>query len=205
MTMNEFDSKAKEWDNNPVHNERSEAIAKKMIEMVNIKPEMKALEYGAGTGILSFLLSEHFSEITLMDNSQEMIKMIRKKIADKNKTNLKPLQFNLENDDFKTGSFDFIFTQMVLHHITNTRRLIEKLYGILNKDGILAIADLYPEDGSFHGEGFSGHNGFNTEELRAQLENTGFSNVTTEQCYIIKKESSKDVRAYPVFLMIGRK
>lgn len=203
--MNEFDSKAGEWDNNPVHNERSEAIAKKMIEMVNIKPEMKALEYGAGTGILSFLLSEYFEEITLMDNSQEMIKIIRKKIAEKNKYNLKPLQINLEDNDYNTGTFDFIFTQMVLHHITNTGRIIEKLYNILNKDGFLAIADLYPEDGSFHGEGFSGHKGFDTEELRLQLEKTGFRNVITEQCYTIKKEGNNDAKSYPVFLMIGRK
>jgi ubiquinone/menaquinone biosynthesis C-methylase UbiE len=41
---------------------------------------MKALEYGAGTGILSFLLSESFSEITLMDNSQEMVNVMHEKV-----------------------------------------------------------------------------------------------------------------------------
>ena len=58
------------------------------------------------------------------------------------------------------GSFDLIYTLMVLHHVGDVETIIRKFRGLLNPGGYLAIADLYSEDGSFHGEGFSGHMGF---------------------------------------------
>ena len=88
--MNEFDSKAREWDMNQMHWERSEAVAQQLIEMVPLSKKMKALEFGAGTGILSFLLHDHLSEIVLMDNSKEMVKC---DLAQKSHFNLKNYYF----------------------------------------------------------------------------------------------------------------
>jgi len=68
--MNEFDIKAAEWDNNPIHWDRSRAIVEDMIKRIPLNKEMTALEYGAGTGIASFLLKDYLKEITLMDNSK---------------------------------------------------------------------------------------------------------------------------------------
>jgi len=48
--MNDFDLKAKGWDDNPVHMERSVAIAEKILEHLSVIPGMRAMEYGAGTG-----------------------------------------------------------------------------------------------------------------------------------------------------------
>ena len=73
--MSEFDARAREWDKDKMHMDRSMAIAARLEEMIPLDHSMKVLEYGAGTGILSFLLKDRFSEITLMDNSQEMIKI----------------------------------------------------------------------------------------------------------------------------------
>ena len=63
--MNEFDAKAAEWDKNPMHWDRSEAIANEIIKLIPLKKKMTALEYGAGTGITSFLLKDYLKEITL--------------------------------------------------------------------------------------------------------------------------------------------
>jgi len=78
--MSEFDKKAGEWDKNQMHLERTKAVARKLFEMVTITPNMKALEFGAGTGLLSFYLKDRFSEITLMDSSLEMLKMAEQKM-----------------------------------------------------------------------------------------------------------------------------
>ena len=51
---------------------------------------------------------------------------------------------------------------MVLHHVTDIENIIRKFHNLLNPDGHLAIADLYTEDGSFHGKEFTGHKGFDT-------------------------------------------
>jgi ubiquinone/menaquinone biosynthesis C-methylase UbiE len=71
--MSEFDVKARDWDKDEMHIQRSLAIARGIEKMIPLHSSMKALEYGAGTGILSFILKDRFSEITLMDNSREMI------------------------------------------------------------------------------------------------------------------------------------
>lgn len=49
--MSEFDSVAREWDNKPERLERSMAIAEKLVEALELRPSMTALEFGAGTGI----------------------------------------------------------------------------------------------------------------------------------------------------------
>ena len=80
---------------------------------------MSALEYGAGTGITSFLLKDSLREITLMDNSTEMVRVMNDKIKTKKVRNLKALNFDLEKSDYLEESFDLIFTQMVLHHVAD--------------------------------------------------------------------------------------
>jgi len=203
--MNEFNSRARLWDSNPVHWERSEAIAKYILEMVPIKPEMRALEFGAGTGILGFLLSYSFSEITLMDNSEEMVKIMQEKVQNARQEHITPILFDLEHYDYQTKKFDFICSQMVLHHISDIQKMFGQFYKTLDPGGYLAIADLYSENGSFHGKGFNGHNGFDVIKLQQELEKAGFTHIATKQCYIIKKEIEGALMDFPVFIMVAAK
>ena len=205
MKINEFDNRAREWDKETIHWERSKAIAERMIAKIPFKPTMKALEFGAGTGILSFMLSDTFAEITLMDNSTEMIKVIQEKIDAYHSTNLKPILFNLEQEELSNDSFDCIFTQMALHHVVDTELIINRFNKMLNPGGYLVIADLYSEDGSFHGEGFTGHDGFDVKLLKENLEKVGFTNITSEECFVMKKGRADALREYPVFLLVAEK
>jgi tRNA (cmo5U34)-methyltransferase len=167
---------------------------------------MSALEYGAGTGITSFLLKDSLKEITLMDNSVEMIKMIDEKIRSSGVKNLKSLYFNLETDEYKAGKFDLIFSQMVLHHVTDIDDIIRKFGELLNPAGYLVIADLYEEDGSFHGEGFNGHKGFNMDSLSGILRANRFSEIIHKPCYVINREiSEKETKQFQVFIMVGKR
>jgi len=199
--MSEFDNKARDWDNNPRHIERSEAIAKALLETIPLHKNMKALEYGAGTALLSFILRDRFDDITLMDNSREMTQVVMEKIASENVKNMNPLLFDLEKEDFN-GKFDIIYTQMVLHHVGDIDAIFNKFHALLNTAGYLAIADLYPEDGSFHGAGFSGHTGFDVEVLANKLNNIGFKNIQHHQCHILNNEDEAgNITAYPIFLL----
>jgi len=204
--MNEFDLKAAEWDNNPIHWDRSRAIVEEMIKCIPLNKEMTALEYGAGTGIASFLLKDYLKEITLMDNSFEMVKVINQKIKATDAKNLRALNFDLENTDYSVGKFDLIFTQMVLHHVADIENILMRFSKLLNPGGYLAIADLYPEDGSFHGEGFPGHRGFDVGILSNQIRKLGFNNVSHQQCFIINKRISDIItKPFAVFLMIANR
>jgi ubiquinone/menaquinone biosynthesis C-methylase UbiE len=202
--MNEFDIKAANWDNNPIHWDRSEVISNQIRKLIPLSERMTALEYGAGTGIASFLLKDYLKEITLMDNASEMVRIINEKIKSSKVRNLKTLNFDLEHEDYKGGKFDLIFTQMVFHHVTDIENIIRKFYNLLNPGGHLAIADLYPEDGSFHGKGFTGHNGFDPTELSKLLSEAGFLNISHRKCYVIdRKISDTETKHYDIFLLIG--
>ena len=199
--MSIFDSRAREWDKDKMHMQRSMAIKTELGKMIPIKRSWKALEFGAGTGILSFLLKDWFSEITLMDNSSEMIKVCKEKIEYHKIKNFRPIWFDLEKMTFD-GKFDIIYNQMVLHHVSDIEAIILTFCSLLNPEGYLAIADLYTEDGSFHGPEVKVHWGFDTDRLANILKNAGFRNVKHKSCFEIKRESGKK---YPVFLMIAQK
>jgi len=199
--MSSFDARAREWDKDKMHMERSIAIAAELEKMIPLNHSMKALEYGAGTGILSFLLKDHFSEITLMDNSQEMIKVCIEKTEYHKTDHIFPIWFDLEHKNFD-GKFDIIFNQMVLHHVNDYDAIINTFYSLLNPEGYLAIADLYPEDGSFHGIDVKVHLGFDPDELAIILKKAGFKNIEHKTCFEVKRESGKK---FPVFLLIAQK
>jgi predicted methyltransferase len=91
---------------------------------------------------------------------------------------------------------------MVMHHIKDINPIFRKFYQMLNPGGILAIADLYPEDGSFHDGATDVHHGFDPEKLTTVLLQEGFNNVKVESCFVIRKEVSENkIKEYPVFLI----
>lgn len=202
--MNEFDSIAAGWDKNPVHWDRSVAITNQMKELIPLNGQMIGLEYGAGTGIASFLLKDDLKEITLMDNSSEMLRITDEKIKAAGVKNLKTLNFDLEQADYQGKKFDLIFTQLVLHHVTDIENILGKFYDLLNPGGYIAIADMYPEDGWFHGKEFTGHKGFDPAELSKLLLQQGFTNISHQKCYVIKRKiSDTETKHLDVFLLIA--
>ena len=202
---NEFDLKALEWDKNQVHIERAAAIAQAMEKLIPLDKHMKALEFGAGTGLLSFLLADRLAEITLIDNSTEMINVAKGKISGLEMHHMKSVLINLEQEDYPEH-FDIIYSQMVLHHVDDVSGILNKFYRMTNPDGYLAIADLYTEDGSFHGDGFTGHKGFDVEVLAKELAGIGFKNITHHTCFTIPKITEQGtVKNFPVFLIVAKK
>ena len=199
--MNEFNNRAREWDKDKMHMDRSVVIAAELEKMIPLNNSMKALEYGAGSGILSFLLKDRFSEITLMDNSQEMIKVCIEKTEYHKTKHIIPLWFDLENQAFE-GKFDIIYNQMVLHHVNDHEAIIHTFYSLLNPEGYLAIADLFPEDGSFHGPDAKVHLGFDPEKLTEIIKDAGFKNIEYKTCFEVKREAGA---TYPVFLLVANK
>jgi len=167
---------------------------------------MTALEYGAGTGVTSLILKDYLKEITLMDNSKEMIRVIDEKIRSSKVMNLKVLNFDLESDEFIEGKFDLVFTQMVLHHVNNIEKIINTFHQLLNQGGYIAIADLYEEDGSFHGDSFTGHKGFNIDYLSGILKKNRFSDIIHKTCFVIdRKTSETESKQFNVFIMVARR
>ena len=203
--MNQFDAKANGWDIEPIHWNRSKAIAERILDYLPENQTIHALEYGAGTGILSFMLSERLSKITLMDSSSEMVKVINEKIENAGVSHLEAFQYDLEKEEYTLKTFDLIYTQMVMHHMQYPEQIYSDFYKLLNPDGVLAVADLFLEDGSFHGEMKNVHPGFDPEAIKQQLLEIGFIDSSIQPCFVMKKSSNGSLREYPVFLIFARK
>jgi ubiquinone/menaquinone biosynthesis C-methylase UbiE len=91
---------------------------------------------------------------------------------------------------------------MVLHHVADIDVIINRFSRLLNNGGFLAIADLYQEDGSFHADGFNGHNGFDPVKLSEILSKNQFGNISHKTCFIIdRKISETETKRFEVFLL----
>jgi ubiquinone/menaquinone biosynthesis C-methylase UbiE len=64
-------------------------LPRRSLKEIPLNGEMTALEFGAGTGLLSFMLKDHLKEITLIDNSEGMVKVLNEKLISAKADNLK--------------------------------------------------------------------------------------------------------------------
>ena len=205
--MSGFDGKAAGWHTDPVHIRRAEAIAAAMQRTLALGNRPRALELGAGTGLLSFFLKDHFSDIVLVDQSTGMLDAARAQKDSFAPASVSFIQKDISGswnaEDFG-GPFDIIYGQMMLHHVADPAALIWRLPALLNNGGILAFADLFPEDGSFHNHEPGIHNGFDPSLLTAMFLTAGFTEVQHEQCHLMRKSSADGAeREYRIFLISG--
>jgi predicted TPR repeat methyltransferase len=204
--MKEFDKKAATWDDDPQKVERGLKIAKALKQYFKGKSFAKGLDYGSGTGLLGFELTKMIKELTLMDQSSEMIKIAAAKANDHRFSKVTALQYDLLTDPLPEEKYDFIVTLLTMHHIEDTEAILKKFNAILNEDGILALIDLEKEDGSFHDFDFNGHLGFEKDVLEDQLQKNHFQVFDYFVIYRIDKarpDGSK--RDYPLFLSLSKK
>ncbi len=198
-----FDAEAKTWDSDPVKQERALAVAAALRRRIPLARDWRALEYGCGTGLLSFALHAELGQIMLADSSPSMLAVLAGKIAAAGLAHLQPLALDLLTDPPPAERYDLIYTLMTLHHVADVDRLLRAFHDLLRPGGWLGIADLDREDGSFHGGGFAGHHGFDRTALRAQLRDAGFGGVDFSTCYLMKKTIDRGMREYPVFLAVA--
>jgi len=195
--MSNFDSQAKNWDTEDKIN-RGNAIAKTIIDQVKLNKNINALDFGCGTGLLTYSIIDYVKSVHAIDLSKNMLETLNNKNHDnKNITTELTGIFDI------SSKFDLIMSSMVMHHIEDTPKLARKLYDSITDHGAIAIADLIYEDGSFH-DSQDGvfYNGFKFEVLDETFKNAGFSDVTIIKNVFIIKKNNKE---YPLFLLIARK
>lgn len=201
-----FDEKAQNWDTEE-RMKRAQMIAKEIEKAIAGVTYHKALEFGCGTGLVSFNLLLVVREITLIDSSEEMIHVVKNKIKNCAIHNMSALEMNIVKDDQLPTQYDLIYSSMALHHVADTKKLLSKLYKHLEKGGRICIVDLIEEDGSFHREDkeFDGHNGFNPKNLGELFEKTGFIEVESDVIFSGIKEAEGGNVPYSLFLMTAKK
>jgi ubiquinone/menaquinone biosynthesis C-methylase UbiE len=205
MTTSDFDARAATWDDDPEKVERAQAVADAIVRHVALSRSMRAMEYGCGTGLLSFMLRPRLGHVTLADVSDGMLAVAAGKIAAAHDAAMRAVKLDLIDDPLPSDRFEVIYSLMTLHHIPDTDAVLRRFHAVLAQPGHLCIADLDTEDGSFHGPGFEGHLGFDRAVLAAKAREAGFATVEFWTAHEMIKTVDGAPRRYPVFLMVARK
>jgi len=200
-----FDDKATHWDGDPKKADRANNVASAIRGQIPLTATTRVLEYGCGTGLLGFALRPVVGEMILADCAPGMLSVVEQKIAAGHFDKVSTLRLDLSEDPLPDQRFDLLCSLMTLHHVSDYQGLLASFLPLLNPGGYLCLADLDTEDGSFHGCDFSGHQGFDRQELKGVLTRIGFVDIDFSTVFEVERGEQEALKRYPVFLMVCRR
>jgi len=196
-----FDTAARDWDQRPTSLQLA-AIPERLLAQLPLQASDHVLDFGAGTGLLSTAIAPRVAQVTALDMSAAMLQVL----DEKGFANITTRQ-----QDISTGlpeQYHAIVSCMAMHHVADTAALLHTFAAALHSGGRIALVDLYQEDGSFHGDAAANaakgvqHFGFAPDSLRVLAEQAGLVDITFGEILRLQQHNG---RAYPLFLMTGRK
>ena len=200
MTDN-FAHRAAEWDSSSKI-EMTEKFSSALRKKIAIQKNWKALEVGAGTGLVGLQILPEINSIVFEDTSEAMLGVLKQKL--KGNENVEILTG--EVTDYKNFDIDFVFSCMAFHHIPDTEKTLQHLFEITKTGAVIAIGDIRTEDGSFHHFEPIPHKGFDTDELSEKFRKAGFDVLSADTYNVLERERVPGVMGkYEQFLLIALK
>jgi len=205
--MSHFDEKAQGWDEEPRRVAMGAAIARAVGAKLDGLLKPRLMDYGCGTGLCSLPLADRCAAVLGVDSSTEMLARLAAKARAAGLEQVTTRRHDLTAEPLVGVEFDVILCAMTLHHVREVSVLLERFQSLLTPGGLLTLADLDEEDGSFHQDTRTvEHHGFRREWILEQLQAAGFRQVDFETAHEIEKPgASGELRRYPVFLATARK
>lgn len=180
-----FKEQANKWDSER-RISRSREVSQIIESFLEDRKYSSAMEFGAGTGLISFNMLDLFEEILLVDISEAMLNVANEKIELNNLSNVSTMNINL-NEETISKKFDVIYSSLALHHVEDYKNVISVLKNHLSEDGQLILIDLDDKNEMFHSrkniekEHSKAHfDGFNEKEMCDYFEEIGFKNVVSK-------------------------
>lgn len=199
---NRFDQAAADWEAKPQRVLLAGKVADAIRDTLPLGPEMTAIEYGCGTGLVCRRLSPLLAHITAVDTSANMLAELAERVAAEGIANITPLLHDLTMAPLPGPRVDLVFSSMTLHHIQDLDGLVARLFELLRPGGLLALADLAPEDGSFHEDNTGvAHHGIDPSQLLSRCARHGGKESGSSVAHVMEKNG----RRYPIFLAWCRK
>ena len=201
-----FDRVAAEWDSNPGRVVLARAVTAAIRKAVALRPDMNAMDFGAGTGLVTLALLPYVGSITAVDASGEMLRMLDEKLKALRIGNVHTMPCDIAKTTLPAAEFDLIVSSMVLHHIPDVSQTLRRLRPCLRSGGWIALADLDSENGTFHSDSTGVfHHGFDRGEICRWLQAAGFMDTTAREAHrIVRPSADGQSHEYPVFLVTGR-
>ena len=208
--MVDFDDLAATWDDDPRRTQRSKKFATLLADAVPLRTDMRALEYGAGTGQMALSLLPHVGTIVLADASAGMVEVATARIAQLDEPRLTATQLDLTTQSPEPQAFDLVYSSLVLHHVDPLPTALSAMFATLKPGGWLAAIDLEQDGGAYHAQhaDFHGHDGFVHHQLQVLIEGAGFTEVTFRAAGHTTRTAHGDHeedREFALFLVTARR
>jgi ubiquinone/menaquinone biosynthesis C-methylase UbiE len=178
-SINYFDSIADKW--NVIREDYFEEKLKYIsLAQFNIKDKICA-DLGCGTGFISLALSNESKLVFSIDNSKNMLRELHNTSVRKGISNIYPIKGLLEDLPLFDKSTDAVFMNMAMHHIFDAKKVIEEMYRILKKDGVVVLTDVEEHNGEWartemHDEWL----GFSHIQIKDWFQDAGFKNIKVQ-------------------------
>ena len=129
-------------------------LLEKEIELLSLKPGMRVLDAGCGTGVVTRRIAVKVSpgEVHGVDMDPLFIQKAKKLAAEKEASNIKFSLGNADDLGFEDGFFDLSYSRLVLMHVQDPVKTVAELKRVTKSGGTVAISDqddggiiVYPE------------------------------------------------------------
>ena len=197
-----FTEKAKEWDS-PGKIQMATTFVNELLKNITLSKDLKALEIGAGTGLVGLQILPQIQSIVFEDTSAAMLEVLQQKVN--GTANVEILFGDVQL--YTNRDIDIVFSNMAFHHIHDIDGALEHIFSITKENAKVIVSDLVTEDGSFHQ--FAAdipHLGFELAALEQKFVKAGF---VVEKAYVyntLKREMEAGKFAdYDQFIMVAQK
>ena len=205
MSQSYFDQAAATWDDQPQRVRLMRMIGEAIVREAHPAKTMDVLDYGCGTGLVSLFLLPYVHSVTGADSSPGMLEVLKGKTAKAGLNTMRTIRLDLEKEAVPAEHYDMVVVSMAMHHIAEVDRVLKAFHTMLLPGGVLCIADLDTEPGTFHSASAVSsvhHHGFDRPATKDRLAAIGFANardvtVTT----FTKPVESGGEQAFPIFLI----
>lgn len=172
MGDNVFEQLAKKYDTEK-QMELAEVIIGEVRQELQNSTLKSFIDYGGGTGLIGLELADQVDSVLVVDSSEQMLEVVKTKISKREIKNANVLHSDFTKSTSKLKA-DIVLVSLVLLHIPDTKKILQALFSILNKDGKLIIIDFDKNDNVNHPKV---HNGFSHKDLKKTLSDIGFTSI----------------------------
>jgi phosphatidylethanolamine/phosphatidyl-N-methylethanolamine N-methyltransferase len=147
-----------------------------------VRGRRRALEVGAGTGLLTAAIAPVVGEVVATDYAAEMVQQLAVRVDALGLANVRCEQADIYELRFEAASFDVVVAANVLHLVPDIERALASLRRVLKPGGVIVVPTyLHAEtlragflSRVFALTGFPGHRRFTARTLREAVESAGF-------------------------------
>jgi ubiquinone/menaquinone biosynthesis C-methylase UbiE len=201
-----FDTVAPQWDNLR-KGFFSEAVREKAFAVAGVEPGRLAADIGAGSGFVTEGLLKRGLRIIAVDRSEAMLAEMKNRFGEGGAVEYRIGE--AESLPLEDSSVDYVFANMLLHHVDSPPAAIREMARIVKPGGRLVITDLDRHDFDFlRTEHCDRWMGFDRPDVARWLAEAGLAGVSIdcigENCCATSQRGCNEA-AVSIFVACGER